>query len=65
MIRIMRLFVRLVGGPEKRALLMMLSGVALFLLARLRQWRPTARKLLLTLAAAVVTAGILILVMGY
>lgn len=64
MIRIARLIVRLAGGPSRRPLLIMLSGLALVLLSRRRRLSDRARGLVFTIGLAAIVAGILFLVMG-
>ncbi|WP_054663137.1 hypothetical protein [Lacticaseibacillus camelliae] len=64
MIRIARLIVRLAGGPGRRPLLIMLSGLALVLLSRRRRMNEKARGLVFTIGLAAIVAGLLFLVLG-
>lgn len=64
MIRLSKLIVRLVGGPGKRPLLIVLSGVALMLLARRRGLSQGARRVIQTIGLAAIVAGLLALVLG-
>ncbi|MFD1392129.1 hypothetical protein ACFQ3L_00800 [Lacticaseibacillus jixianensis] len=64
MLRLSRLIVRLAGGPGKHALLIILSGVALILLARRRGLSLRARRLIMTIGLAAIVAGVLALLLG-
>ena len=64
MIRLTRLIVRLAGGPGRRPLLIMLSGLALVLLSRRRGLSQNMRWLVFTIGLAAVVAGLLFLLLG-